>query len=411
MAWRRSAPWRVADGEGKGSWVWQPEGAGGPQSGPRGKKKVKSKDNSTLVMVTAPAVCAVVNTLMVLVLVMAIRLIMAVLELERWAVHYPALAGVARDAAPPAPPEIRLFTAGELDQMAALEQTRLAREVEAASKNERLAAQEVQWRLDRFNRAKATMEEMQNNHLVAEQNLEVARRETREADSKKLAFSVEEFKQSKIEEQRREAARQAQAAADAGRLDAAGGARAPPPGGGGGPQPAGGPGAAGGVRAPPPGAAEAGGAAAADVVMEDGANNIPWLRGRLVDFVYVESHLYEFDDPMLELLVRYSGIQLDKWQQYRLHLLRMRDAQPDDVFELGSEVGDELDQVERDQFRELKKRAGEAGLDAAAAKEYTDLLQKRLMAKSVKRARTSQAVTCDMYRTFCTVAATQMDKQ
>eukprot|EP00959_Pyramimonas_sp_CCMP1952_P160725 3361459-Pyramimonas_sp.AAC.1 len=76
----------------------------------------------------------------------------------------------------------------------------------------------------------------------------------------------------------------------------------------------------------------------------------------------------------------------------------MRDAQPDDVSELGSEVGDELDQAERDQFRELKKRAGEAGLDAAAAKEYTDLLQKRLMAKSVKRARTSQAVTCDMYR-------------
>eukprot|EP00959_Pyramimonas_sp_CCMP1952_P471881 9499128-Pyramimonas_sp.AAC.1 len=75
--------------------------------------------------------------------------------------------------------------------MAALEQTRLAREVEAASKNERLAAQEVQWRLDRFNRAKATMEEMQKNHLMAEQNLEVARRETREADSRKLAFSVE----------------------------------------------------------------------------------------------------------------------------------------------------------------------------------------------------------------------------
>eukprot|EP00959_Pyramimonas_sp_CCMP1952_P119171 2491442-Pyramimonas_sp.AAC.1 len=33
------------------------------------------------------------------------------------------------------------------------------------------------------------------------------------------------------------------------------------------------------------------------------------------------------------------------------------------------------------------------------------------MAKSVKRARTSQAVTCDMYRTFCTVAATRMDRQ
>eukprot|EP00959_Pyramimonas_sp_CCMP1952_P013298 280609-Pyramimonas_sp.AAC.1 len=89
----------------------------------------------------------------------------------------------------------------------------------------------------------------------------------------------------------------------------------------------------------------------------------------------------------------------------------MRDAQPDDVSELGSEVGDEPDQVERDQFRELKKRAGEAGLDAAAAKEYTDLLQKRLMAKSVKRARTSQALSCDMYRAFCTVAATQMDKR
>eukprot|EP00959_Pyramimonas_sp_CCMP1952_P148475 3106467-Pyramimonas_sp.AAC.1 len=33
------------------------------------------------------------------------------------------------------------------------------------------------------------------------------------------------------------------------------------------------------------------------------------------------------------------------------------------------------------------------------------------MAKSVKRARTSQAVTCDMCRAFCTVAATQMDRQ
>eukprot|EP00959_Pyramimonas_sp_CCMP1952_P248458 5193286-Pyramimonas_sp.AAC.1 len=85
---------------------------------------------------------------------------------------------------------------------------------------------------------------------------------------------------------------------------------------------------------------------------------------------------------MLEQLVRYSGIQLEKWQQNRLHLQRMRDAQPDDASELGSEVGDELDQVERDKFRELKKRAGGAGLDAAAAKDYTDLLQKRLMAKS-----------------------------
>eukprot|EP00959_Pyramimonas_sp_CCMP1952_P368250 7713956-Pyramimonas_sp.AAC.1 len=66
--------------------------------------------------------------------------------------------------------------------MAAAEQTSLAKTVEQATKAERLAHQEVQWRLDRFNKAKKHMEEAQSLHLEAEHELELARATTREAN-------------------------------------------------------------------------------------------------------------------------------------------------------------------------------------------------------------------------------------
>ncbi|CAK0873789.1 unnamed protein product [Prorocentrum cordatum] len=263
-------------------------------------------------------------------------------ELQKWSVHYPALAGVARDAAPPPVPEVHEHSESELDRLAAAEQTVLAKKCEAATEKGRLAHQEVQWRLDRFNKAKATMEEMQRNHVEAEQQLEVARKATREADTAKSAFDVVAYKTAKGEG-----------------MD---------------------------------------------------ADTVPWLRGMLVDYTYVEAHPHEFTDDDLSKLVQYSGILLPQWQQHRLHLQRMRSPAADDAAsDMGSEVGEgDLEQGERDQLRELKKRAADTGLDENAAKEYADLIQKRILAKSTKRARISQSVTCDMYRAFCNATAKQM---
>eukprot|EP00959_Pyramimonas_sp_CCMP1952_P393467 8244454-Pyramimonas_sp.AAC.1 len=77
------------------------------------------------------------------------------------------------------------------------------------------------------------MEEMQRNHVEAEQQLEVARKATREADTAKSAFDVVAYKTAKVEEQRRlREQRQAQAQAAAGAVrpgPAPGGDGAPPP--------------------------------------------------------------------------------------------------------------------------------------------------------------------------------------
>ncbi|CAK0836403.1 unnamed protein product, partial [Prorocentrum cordatum] len=114
-------------------------------------------------------------------------------ELEKWAVHYPALAAIAKDAAAPPPPRVPVYTDCDLDRMAALEQTALAKEVELATKQERLAAQEVQWRLKRYSKAKATLEEMQQHHVEAERNLELARQAAARAgraDETELRWAV-----------------------------------------------------------------------------------------------------------------------------------------------------------------------------------------------------------------------------
>eukprot|EP00959_Pyramimonas_sp_CCMP1952_P090557 1895695-Pyramimonas_sp.AAC.1 len=49
-------------------------------------------------------------------------------ELEKWSVHYPALASVAKGAAAPPPPRVPEYTDGDWDRLAALEQTALAKE-------------------------------------------------------------------------------------------------------------------------------------------------------------------------------------------------------------------------------------------------------------------------------------------
>eukprot|EP00959_Pyramimonas_sp_CCMP1952_P070873 1480266-Pyramimonas_sp.AAC.1 len=80
-------------------------------------------------------------------------------ELEKWSVHYPALVGAAREAAPPPAPDARELPDSELNKLAAIAQTELAKKAEYATNHERLAYLEVHWRLDRYNKAKATMEE------------------------------------------------------------------------------------------------------------------------------------------------------------------------------------------------------------------------------------------------------------
>ena len=114
-------------------------------------------------------------------------------ELEDWSAHYPALAGVAKQAAAPPPPEVQDYSEADLDRMATAEQTSLAKKVEMATKQERLAMQEVQRRLERFNKAKATMEDMQRNHPEAEQAVETATVATRAADTEMSLFNVMPF--------------------------------------------------------------------------------------------------------------------------------------------------------------------------------------------------------------------------
>ncbi|CAK0823736.1 unnamed protein product [Prorocentrum cordatum] len=197
------------------------------------------------------------------------------------------------------------YTDVELDRMAAAEQTSLAKTVEQATKAERLAHQEVQWRLD------------------------------------------------------------------------SGGAEAQP------------------MQEPQP--------------MEEDDAGVPWLRGHVVDYMYVEANLHTFSDDDLEKLVAHSAIGLEQWQQYRLHLQRMRGVDEDNLSDLGSEVADnDMEPQDRDKYRDLKRRAVEQGLDVQSAQEYTDLLSKRIMAKAGKRARVVSSVTADMYRSFCVATAKQM---
>ncbi|CAK0898374.1 unnamed protein product, partial [Prorocentrum cordatum] len=126
--------------------------------------------------------------------------------------------------------------------------------------------------------------------------------------------------------------------------------------------------------------------------------------------MFVEANLHTFSDDDLEKLVASSAIGLEQWQQYRLHLQRMRGVgDEDNLSDLGSEVADnDMEPQDRDRYRDLKRRAVEQGLDVQAAQEYTDLLSKRIMAKAGKRARVVSSVTADMYRNFCDATAKQM---
>ncbi|CAK0863272.1 unnamed protein product [Prorocentrum cordatum] len=314
------------------------------------------------------------------------------------------------------------YTDVELDRMAAAEQTSLAKTVEQATKAERLAHQEVQWRLDRFNKAKKHMEEAQSLHLEAVQELEQARATTREANERKASFDVQTFKKEKrheVEQRRRQrAAEEARAAADARAA-----ASVPPAAGLLGAAPATAPaGVAAASRAPGTGDAAAAGAGAQasggveaqpmqePQPMDEDDADVPWLRGKVVDYMFVEANLHTFSDDDLEKLVASSAIGLEQWQQYRLHLQRMRGVgDEDNLSDLGSEVADnDMEPQDRDRYRDLKRRAVEQGLDVQAAQEYTDLLSKRIMAKAGKRARVVSSVTADMYRNFCDATAKQM---
>eukprot|EP00959_Pyramimonas_sp_CCMP1952_P195662 4091050-Pyramimonas_sp.AAC.1 len=57
-------------------------------------------------------------------------------------------------AAVPKPQQVVEHSALELDRLAPQQQTELARQVEAAAKAERLAHQDVQWKLDRVNKTR-----------------------------------------------------------------------------------------------------------------------------------------------------------------------------------------------------------------------------------------------------------------
>eukprot|EP00959_Pyramimonas_sp_CCMP1952_P153929 3220451-Pyramimonas_sp.AAC.1 len=58
--------------------------------------------------------------------------------------------------------------------------------------------------------------------------------------------------------------------------------------------------------------------------MDEDDADVPWLRGKVVDYMFVEANLHTFSDDDLEKLVASSAIGLEQWQQYRLHLQRMR---------------------------------------------------------------------------------------
>ncbi|CAK0895480.1 unnamed protein product, partial [Prorocentrum cordatum] len=195
MSWRNRAPWRGGrrrqPGAQSGTWAWQPDDEGPPSKKKRGGKKGAEY-----------AVCSVCQHWEYVhygnescgkcggaylggddadnegaeqresaqgagAAPMPPHLLR---EMEMWSVHYPALASVAKDAAAPPPPRVPEYTDGDLDRLAALEQTALAKEVEQATKQQRLAAQE------------------------AERNLEMARQAVREMDAKKNRFNIGQFK-------------------------------------------------------------------------------------------------------------------------------------------------------------------------------------------------------------------------
>ena len=155
MAWRDRTPWRGGGRRGRGgtqsgSWVWQPDDEPPKQERPKQKRVKKSAEyvvcsacqhweyvhygneqcskcggaylrdgalpgGDAEQRAAAPGAGAVPMPPQLL------------LELEKWAVHYPALRHVARDAAAPPPPRVPEYSEGELDRLAALEQTALAK--------------------------------------------------------------------------------------------------------------------------------------------------------------------------------------------------------------------------------------------------------------------------------------------
>eukprot|EP00959_Pyramimonas_sp_CCMP1952_P098847 2066782-Pyramimonas_sp.AAC.1 len=151
MSWRNRAPWRSGrrrqPGVQSGAWVWRPDDDSPPSKKKRGGKKGDEQamcsvcqhweyvrygsecchkcggaylggdylDECGEPRESAQAGAAPVPPHLLR-------------ELEKWAVHYPALAAIAKDAAAPPPPRVPVYTDCDLDRMAALEQTALAKE-------------------------------------------------------------------------------------------------------------------------------------------------------------------------------------------------------------------------------------------------------------------------------------------
>ncbi|CAK0850663.1 unnamed protein product, partial [Prorocentrum cordatum] len=85
---------------------------------------------------------------------------------------------------------------------------------------------------------------------------------------------------------------------------------------------------------------------------------------------------------------------------------------PDDAAsDVACEAGDDnMEPADRDQARDLKRRAAGSEPDAQQAWQYHDLLQKQTHGRATTRAKRGQNVTCDMYRGFCRHAAGQLGR-
>ncbi|CAK0886397.1 unnamed protein product, partial [Prorocentrum cordatum] len=270
------------------------------------------------------------------------------------------------DAAAPPPPRVPEYTDGDLDRLAALEQTALAKEVEQATKQERLAAQEVQWRLGRYNKAKATLEEMQRNRVEAERNLEMARQAVREADAKNNRFNIGQFNIGQFEEVKRaevERQRQAAAAAEREAQDGFTEPRAP-------------------AAAP---AAGAGGGARWDGGGDgaDAGRGVPEGAGAAVAALRPPDHLQMTLDDIREWCQKH-GHRYEYWEAVK-QMEQSIAAPMDDVSEVGEfEFGDH----HRYELDQLRKRSLEQALTEAECNRMETILVKQAAQKATKRLRT-----------------------
>ncbi|CAK0867312.1 unnamed protein product, partial [Prorocentrum cordatum] len=319
----------------------------------------------------------------------------------------------AAAVAEPRPPA----TASEMDKKVAARRTHLSKEVEAASKKERICQSEVENRLASVLRHREALQQADRAHAESVERLAEAKARSAAALAAKDGFDEEAYRAALREEERTEAAAAARAAemARAAAPRAAPGA-APPGQAGLRPPPGGSPAPAPGAGHGEPGARAAGGGLGAaggppGAPAGPAAPGLTALGG--IDWSWIQEHLHEVSEEGLVTFHGRSHLSPEQWREMRKVAIQQRaevEMEADMASDAGSDLGDRhLPEGELGELRELRKRAAEAGLDGPASVRYGELVSKQAVQRAAKKARRIvQHQSSHTFVAFCQAAAAQL---